>query len=200
MTAHAARELLRRHVKPGRRAAVIGKTALGVWITHELRAAGVHVTGPLEATNLRAEGSPRVRRLVIEGRDDQAGAHLDVELVVLAGGISPLIELALQAGCRATYEERLGGYVPTFTSELATSQPDIFVTGGIIGAQAPEEAVALGWLAGTAAAAAIGAIDVPAVERVRRETWDALEAHTRMEGAVERFEAWRAITGMGTVS
>jgi len=200
MTAHAARELLRRHIPPGRRAAVLGKTTLGAWIALELQAAGVDVIGPLEAAGVRVEGSTRVRSLTVDGRDGGAGERLDVDLVVLAQSASPLIELALQAGCRTIHDGRLGGYVPVFTLDLGASQAGLFVAGGIIGVQTAGEAVALGRLAGVAAAARAGAVDVAAVERVRAEIWAALEASTQREGTVERLEAWRAITAMTVVT
>ncbi len=200
MTAHAARELLRRHIPPGRRGAVLGTTTLGTWIALELQAAGVDVIGPLEASRVRVEGSPRVRWLTVDGRDGGASERLDLDLVVLAQSASPLIELALQAGCRTIHDRRLGGYVPVFTSDLVTSQAGIFVAGGIIGAQTAGEAVALGRLAGVAAAAGAGAVGIAAVERVRTEIWDALDASTQREGTVQRLEAWRAITAMGTLT
>ena len=164
MTAFAARGLLRRHVIPGRRAAVLGKTDLGAWIARELHEAGVEVFGPLEhptareeepeaAPRIRVEGAPRIRRLILTGRDAATNTALDVDLVVLAQGVNPLVELALQAGCRIIFDERLGAHVPACAPDMATSLPGIFAAGGIVGAQDAEEAGVQGRLAGEAAAA-----------------------------------------------
>jgi sarcosine oxidase subunit alpha len=77
--------------------------------------------------------------------------YLKVDMVCLAVGLSPLIELLSQAGCKIFYVPELGGNVPWHTEEMQTSNPKIFVAGDLSGIEEASTAMLEGQIAGAAA-------------------------------------------------
>jgi sarcosine oxidase, subunit alpha len=85
------------------------------------------------------------------------GSEFDLEcdLICLAVGLSPLVELATLAGCRVSYITELGGYVPWHDEERQTSVAGVFVAGDAGGVEEASSAMVGGTLAGLAAANSI---------------------------------------------
>lgn len=99
---------------------------------------------------------------VIEGTEKV----LDVDVVCLACGLSPLAELAWMAGCNFTDVAPLGGLLPIHDINMETSVPGIYVAGDVAGIEEASTAIEEGRLAGIAIAQSLGYInDADAKER-----------------------------------
>jgi thioredoxin reductase len=125
-----------------------------------LRAARVPIT--LGRTVVRALGDGVLSRVVTAAVDDRwqpiAGTESEVEAdtLCLGFGLVPDTKLARLLGCRLTYDDTRGGFVPVHDDGMQTSRPGVFVAGeaaGIAGAKAAELA---GKIAGLSAALALG--------------------------------------------
>ncbi|MDK9710008.1 NAD(P)/FAD-dependent oxidoreductase [Acidaminobacter sp.] len=81
---------------------------------------------------------------------------LDVDVMCIAVGLSPLSELLWQAGCEMKYLAALGGYVPIRNSEMMTSIEGLFIAGDVAGIEEASSAMVEGYLAGLSAAAYTG--------------------------------------------
>lgn len=73
---------------------------------------------------------------------------IPADTVCIAGGLSPLYELAVTAGCKFVTLEGLSGTVPLHNKELQTTVPNLFVAGNITGIEGAKVAMAQGTLAG----------------------------------------------------
>lgn len=102
--------------------------------------------------------------------------RLAVDLVCSGAGLSPLVDLASQAGCDLSYVESLGGWVPLHGPNLETSRPGLFVAGSMTGVEGAKVAMAQGRLAGLGAAAALGRIPDAISEQVLNEALQAIDA------------------------
>ena len=99
-----------------------------------------------------------------------------VDFVCLSGGLSPLAELALQAGCRTVYMEELGGYLPLHGPDLQTTISGLLVAGGASGVEGASVAVAQGRLAGTKAAALLERLPTRDADRLLSNALTEVEA------------------------
>ena len=113
----------------------------------------------------RAEGESGVESAVLYALDDDwqpiAGSErrYDVDLIALAVGLSPAVELAASAGCELAYDAALGGHLPLHDEHLETTVGGVFVAGDLAGIEEAPTAMEEGKLAGLAAAQAIGLVD-----------------------------------------
>jgi len=149
--------MIGRFARPGAGAAIAAhgfpRDGVKVWdVPLMLRRAAGRVLGDeavrgVEIVDVDADGTPAGRTETWE-----------VDTVVLSGGLMPLCELALVAGCRAAYVPDLGGTVPLHGPNLETTAPGVYVAGSITGVEAAAVAAAQGRLAGVAAAAWLGAL------------------------------------------
>ncbi|MGI6552673.1 MAG: NAD(P)/FAD-dependent oxidoreductase [Bacillota bacterium] len=86
-------------------------------------------------TVLEARGNGKVEEAIIAQVDSNwqpiAGTEetLEVDTILLAVGLNPMVELASMAGCQVVYSPGLGGYVPLHDENMATTVPGIFVAG-----------------------------------------------------------------------
>jgi len=80
------------------------------------------------------------------------GFDVDCDVLCLAVGLSPLVELARLVGCEVCYIPELGGYVPVHDDELETTVPGVYVAGDAAGVEEASSALIEGHLAGLAAA------------------------------------------------
>ena len=153
-----------------------------------------HVTG-IDVAHVAADGR------VIDGTT----RRVDVDLVCIAGGLYPLIELANAAGCVLYHDDDLGGHVPLHDARYRSSVKGIYVAGNAIGVEGAEVAMAQGRAAGYAIAA--DATDDPvlverfaeaeaAVESTRR-TADIRFIPTISRGRASVRSAWQRYRGEG---
>jgi len=93
-----------------------------------------------------------------ENREPIPGTEreVDVDLLCISTGLSPLTELLWQAGCQMEYVAELGGHVPLRDKNMRTSQESIFVAGDASGIEEASMAMVEGMLAGLCAARDFG--------------------------------------------
>lgn len=128
-------------------AAKIRRAGVPIWTRHTVLRADGH--GELEEVTIAAldeNGRP------IPGRE----RVFAVDMLCLAVGLTPLTELAWQAGCRFEYSGLLGGHVPLHSEDMETTVPGLFVAGDVAGVEEASTALEEGRLAGLAAAAYAG--------------------------------------------
>ncbi|WP_064203435.1 NAD(P)/FAD-dependent oxidoreductase [Brevibacillus brevis] len=117
----------------------------------QLRTAAVEIVGTFQVEGVRiarvaADGSP------IAGTEQVIPA----DFVCIAGGLSPLAELAAIAGCPFAYVPSLGGHVPLHNESMRTPLPGLYVAGNITGIESAKVAMAQGTVAGLSIAKAQG--------------------------------------------
>ncbi|MDR3305969.1 MAG: NAD(P)/FAD-dependent oxidoreductase, partial [Clostridiales Family XIII bacterium] len=113
-------------------------------------------------TVVRAKGADCVEGAVIAQVD--AGfsmapgteIELDVDTILLAVGLTPMGQLADNAGCEMSYDPAKGGYVPVLTDEGETSVGGIFCAGDVCGIEEASSAMIQGRIAAAAAARDLG--------------------------------------------
>jgi len=101
--------------------------------------------------------------------------HIEADLICLAVGLSPLIELLWQAGCEMRYIPELGGYVPVRDREMRTSHPDFYVAGDAAAIEEASTAMIEGKIAGLCAAKSLG-YDIPDFEEKFNAFWEQLDS------------------------
>lgn len=149
----------------------VRRAAVGIY--GEAQAEGVEIA-PLTPSG---EASPKTRRV-------------EADLVCLAGGLVPLVELAAAAGAELADIPSLGGLVPLHGPDLQTTCPGLYVAGNMAGVEGAPVALAWGRLGGTSVAAASGRATDRDIEAARR-TVDAArnDAPIRFDAEVERGRA-----------
>ncbi|MGP0047586.1 MAG: 2Fe-2S iron-sulfur cluster-binding protein, partial [Solirubrobacteraceae bacterium] len=169
MLSGAARRLASLYaVSPGRRAVIVTTSDRGVDAAIALRAAGTEIAViadlrpdaddaarelrragiPVFAghTVIEARGSEAVREAVIAPLGGGTEHAFDCDLVLVSGGTSPVLSLALQAGATSAYDARRGHFA------LAELPDGLYAAGELAGAESDEAVAVSGELAGLQAA------------------------------------------------
>jgi sarcosine oxidase subunit alpha len=127
---------------------------------NKLRRAGVPI---LTSHTIRcACGKDRVEGAVIHALDERfcpipkTEKTLQVDVICMAVGLSPLLEFFFQAGCDMKYVPELGGYVPIIDPHRHTSVGHIYAAGDSGGVEEASSAMLTGKLAGISAARDLG--------------------------------------------
>lgn len=107
----------------------------------------------------------------VEGTEKE----LDVDVMCISVGLSPLTELLWQAGCNMKYIPELGGYIPVRDMQYQTSRKGIYVAGDVCGVEEASSAMVEGQLAGLCAAHNLG-LTCPDFEERKRDCLEQLEA------------------------
>jgi len=81
---------------------------------------------------------------------------LQVDVMCISVGLSPLAEILWQAGCKMKYVPQLGGHVALRNENMETSVPGIYVAGDVAGVEEASSAMIEGRLAGLNAAKSLG--------------------------------------------
>ena len=135
---------------------------IGGYAVHaaKIRRAGVPIL--TSHTIKEAHGSDRVEDATIIGVDERfqpiggTEKRIDVDMICLAVGLTPMAELAWMAGCQFVYIPAAGGHVPIHDENMETTMPGLYVAGDITGVEEANTAIDEGRLAGIAAAEALG--------------------------------------------
>lgn len=144
-------------------AAVIeGLPNIGGYLVHasKIQRAGIPVL--TRHTILEAYGDGQVEGAVIAQIDDKwqpipgTMRNIPCDTICLAVGLSPLTELAWQAGCKMAYIRELSGHVPIVDECLETTRPGIYCAGDSCGIEEASSAMVEGRLAGISAATSLG--------------------------------------------
>lgn len=131
-------------------------------------------------TVLLAEGSDCVERCVIAEIDDTfkpiegTEKSFNVDLVCLAVGLSPAVELCAALRLEMMYVPELGGRIPVHGESLMTSMEGIYVAGDVSGVEEASSAIEEGKLAAISAAAALGKISEKQASRMADEVRESL--------------------------
>ncbi len=70
------------------------------------------------------------------------------DVVCIAGGLTPLVELASVAGCEFEYTASLGGHIPVHDDRMQTNVDGLYVAGNITGIESANVAMSQGTVAG----------------------------------------------------
>lgn len=82
--------------------------------------------------------------------------EIEVDVMCISVGLTPLTELLMQKGCEVKYVPELGGLVPVRNQNYETSIENLFVAGDVSGVEEASAAMVEGYLAGLCAADKIG--------------------------------------------
>ncbi len=135
------------------------------WHVHAAKLRRLGVPIHLSHSILEARGTECVEQAVIGELDascrtiEGSRRELDVDLICIAVGLRPLVELAELASCRLEYLAKLGGFLPLHDESMKTTREDVFVAGDIAGIEEASTAMEEGKLAGISAARALGKLD-----------------------------------------
>ncbi len=108
----------------------------------------------LKHTIIKAIGKERVKGAVIAKVNDNfkpiPGTEREIvtDVICLAVGLQPSVELAGQLGLEMVYIPELGGYVPKRDENMRTSKKNVFVAGDLSGIEEATTAMAEGYIAG----------------------------------------------------
>ncbi len=191
-------------VKPGDRVLMVGAGNIGLIVSYQLMQAGVHVVGIVEAqdrvggywvhaakvrrlgvpiylrhTVVEALGSSVVTGAVLRNIDSAfrpVGDPLTIEcdVICMAVGLSPNVELLWQAGCDMSFIPQLCGYVAKRDKAMRTSHPHIWVAGDCAGIEEASSAMVEGRLAGLSVAHAEGLVPDDEYRRLHDKYWGRL--------------------------
>lgn len=192
-------------VLPGSRVLMVGSGNVGLIVSYQLLQAGARVEAVVEAlphvggygvhaakvrragvpiltshTVAAVEGRERVERARVRRVDDASGSPaeelvFDVDVVCLAVGLNPCLELAQIAGCRIVYEPALGGFVPWHDENMQTSVPGLYVAGDVAGVEEASVAMEEGRLAGVAVAESLALVEADRAAEAKRAIWENLD-------------------------
>ncbi len=190
----------------------LGRTALGralgptLYPSRGMGAWGIPIQVRRAAVALHGEGqveAVEVARLSPRGVPSSRTERVAADLVCLAGGLVPLVELAAAAGAELVEVDSLGGLVPLHGPDLQTTCPGLYVAGNMAGIEGAPVALAWGRLGGAAAAAAAGKLKPSAVTDARAAVQSARDAAPlRFDPEVEAGRAtvaarWEATRQVG---
>lgn len=132
--------------------ALYPSNGFSMWdIPIQLRTAALEIIGTFQVEGVR------IARVAADG-STIAGTEqvIPADFVCIAGGLSPLAELAAIAGCPFAYVPSLGGHVPLHNESMRTPVPGLYVAGNITGIESAKVAMAQGTVAGLSIAKARG--------------------------------------------
>lgn len=136
---------------------------IGGYLVHASKLARAGVPILTRHTIVEAKGTEAVESAIIAKLDENwqvipgTEEELEVDVVCLAVGLSPVVDLLRQIGCPMEFVPELGGHVPVRDSRLKTDLGWIYVAGDVAGVEEASAAMVEGRLAGAAAAAELGA-------------------------------------------
>ena len=151
---------------------------VGGYFVHAAKVRRLGVPILTRHTILRAEGKEKVERAVIAQLDENwrpipgTEKTVEVDVIALAVGLRPSIELLHQAGCQIKYVRELGGHVAVRDEWMETTVRGIFVAGDSAGIEEATTAMLEGKIAGIAAALRLGIADeswVKEIEKAQRD-------------------------------
>ena len=143
-------------------AIIDGAPKIGGYLVHasKVRRAGVPI---LTGHSIKeALGKDCVTGAIIQQLDDNwqpvegSQQELEVDVICLAVGLTPLTDLLWQAGVEMAFVPELGGYVPLRDGSLETSYPGLYIAGDVAGVEEASAAMVEGKLAGYEAAKSLG--------------------------------------------
>jgi len=135
---------------------------IGGYFVHAAKVRRLGIPILTRHTILRAEGNEKVERAIVAQLDEKwnviPGTEkvFEVDVIALAVGLRPSIELLHQVGCQVKYVPELGGHVVIRDSRMETTVKGIFVAGDSAGIEEATTAMLEGKIAGIGAALIAG--------------------------------------------
>lgn len=149
---------------------------IGGYLVHASKIRRLGVPIYTSHTIKEAIGEQGVERAVIWEVDETwqgipgSEKELEVDIICLAVGLSPLTELLWQAGCAMVRVPELGGHVAVHDENMETSVKGIYVAGDASGIEEAVTAMLEGRIAGAEAACAINPQVRKRAEKIGEET------------------------------
>jgi thioredoxin reductase len=156
-------------------AVVEAAPAVGGYMVHAAKIRRMGVPFAMNHTVVSAEGDGRVQRCTIAAVDEaftpKAGTEktFAVDLVCVAVGLSPAVELCASMGMEMIHVRELGGWLPTHNAALKTSVDGVYIAGDVSGVEEASSAMEEGRLAALSALMALGGISPAQGERLGRK-------------------------------
>ncbi len=138
---------------------------VGGYGVHASKVARTGVPFYMKHTVVEALGEDKVEGAVIAEVDDHfqpipgTEKTLDVDTICIAVGLSPMSQLADNAGCEMKFLPKKGGNVPVVNEYNETSMDGIFCCGDVAGIEEASSAMLQGKIAGSTASYKNGYID-----------------------------------------
>ncbi len=167
------------------KAIVEAMPTVGGYAVHASKISKCSVPILTSTTIKQAVGKEKVEKAVLIKLDKNfkqiAGTEqeLDIDVICLAIGLSPLSELAWMAGCEFADVPELGGFLPIHNEDMQTTVPGIYVAGDLAGIEEASTAIEEGRLAGIAIAESLALLS-------------AGEAREKKQSILDRSEQLRA--------
>lgn len=164
---------------------------IGGWFVHaaKIRRYGVKIL--TRHTITRAIGESQVERAVLQEVDEKLNPIpgtekiYDVDLVLIAVGLTPDVRFFSQAGAVMKWVPELGGFTPLRTRYLETSVENLYVAGDASGIEEATTAFIEGEIASLSAAIKLGIYNKDIIER-REKLLDYLWNEYRRSPVIER--------------
>ncbi|MFD1929230.1 NAD(P)/FAD-dependent oxidoreductase [Sporosarcina siberiensis] len=212
MTIGAAQILMNREfVYPGKNAVILGSNNFSLEVAKQLQEVGVNIHGIIESENeiqgdnsenikyltenkiniycntsiVHAIGKGSVEKVLLD--IDGKLKSLDVDLICVGVGISPILETIEVLSCQMAYKKELGGWVPNYDENLETSISSVYVAGNTAGITSLEAILLTGKIAGTSVLASLGKLTENDADKVKRQLWKKLYVteSTKSKGVFE---------------
>lgn len=97
---------------------------------------------------------------------------IDCDVIAIAAGLKPTVELQRLMKCEFTFNPVFGGYIPLHNENMETSMEGIYVAGDTTGVEEANTALEEGRIAGTAAAESLGYIGTEEAAKRKKEIWE----------------------------
>jgi thioredoxin reductase len=160
------------------------------WGVHASKLVRCGVPIEVSRTVKGAHGNSRVEFVELVSVDEHwrqivgTEEEIEVDLICIATGLSPLTELAWIAGCKHCYVPELGGWVPVCNEHFETTVPGIYVAGDIAGIDEASTAMEEGRIVGVSVAEVLGYLSRHEAKSIRERAFARIrEFHTSPWGA-----------------
>ncbi|MFB9760686.1 NAD(P)/FAD-dependent oxidoreductase [Ectobacillus funiculus] len=149
-------------VSPKLGARLYPKNGFKMWsIPIQLRKTALEIIGGNQVEGVRVAEISATGE-VVPGTEKVVSA----DFVCIAGGLTPMSELAAVAGCSFCYVPELGGHVPLHNECMQTNLKGLYVAGNITGVESAKVARTQGVVAGLAIARELNALGHRADEKI----------------------------------
>ena len=168
---------------------------VGGWQVHAAKVQRLGVPVKLSHSIQAASGNGCVQSATIIALDERwqmlpgSQQQVDVDVICIAAGLKPNIELPVMAGCDTLFLTALGGRVPIHDENMETTQPGIYVAGDCAGVEEASTAIESGRLAGIAAAEQLGYVTQHDASTMKRQIHRVLQELRAGPFGVERIHA-----------
>ncbi|MDY0406532.1 FAD-dependent oxidoreductase [Virgibacillus sp. 179-BFC.A HS] len=200
MTVGAAQILLNReYVRPGKNALILGSNNFALQVAKQLAEGGVNVKGIIEnkermegnetetidqlqkigvplyfnSTIQRAFGREKVEKVILN--HGHKALEMDVDLICIGKGLSPILEPFEILDCHFTYEQALGGWLPVYSLSMQTSNPSVYVAGNAAGITDMGAILLTAEIAAVSIAESLECVNNADADKTRKLLWQELE-------------------------